>query len=152
MCAFYLQIKWTDKIALTVFSMTVNLDVTIKILAEDALEGQQTAVTNRRVSQDTSFFLLACQLLTHWILRWRHTNAEHARAWQWAQDGAVPQSSSSECCSTWVHLAWRSFMELLCASSELSYRQHYTEQCLPTGIFSEKKSRNWTSLWDAAKH
>lgn len=35
--------------------MTVNLDVTTKIITEDALEGQHTAVTIRRVSQDTSF-------------------------------------------------------------------------------------------------
>lgn len=35
--------------------MTVNLDVTIKIVAEDALEEQHTAVTIRTMSQDTSF-------------------------------------------------------------------------------------------------
>lgn len=49
MCAFYLQIRGTDKTVLTVFSMTINLDITIKTVAEPALEGQHTAVIIRRV-------------------------------------------------------------------------------------------------------
>lgn len=39
--------------------MTVNLDVTIKRVAEHALKGQHTAVTIRRVLQDT-FFPSSC--------------------------------------------------------------------------------------------
>lgn len=60
MCALYLQIKWTDKTAfVTVFSMTVNLDATIKIVAEYTLKWQHTAVTIRRVLRDT-FFPSSC--------------------------------------------------------------------------------------------
>lgn len=128
--------KVNDKIALTVFSMTVNLDITIKIVSEDALEGQHTAVTNRRVSQDTSYFLLACQLLTHWTLSWRHKNAEHfgnEHRMRQCLRAALQRAAGSVC------ILHREALWISPVCQQSPYRQHCTEQGLLAGIFSEKK-------------